>query len=47
MSLNTEAIVLMLVFGSAWGFVRLMADAIIGACNLSVWIHRKIVEGDQ
>lgn len=38
MTMNQEAIVLMLVAGSAWGFVRLMADACVGA----VWILRKI-----
>ena len=47
MSLNNEAVVLMLVFGAAWGFVRLMMDAITGGLNLSVWVHRKIMERDQ
>ncbi|MCC4295804.1 hypothetical protein [Brevundimonas aurantiaca] len=44
MTMNQEAVVLMLVFGAAWGFVRLLGDAIIGAFNLSVWAHRKLVE---
>jgi hypothetical protein len=37
----------MFTFGAAWGFFRLMGDAIIGAFNLSVWVRRKIVERSQ
>lgn len=42
MSVNSEAVVLMLIFGSAWGFVRLLTDVIVGSASLSVWVHRKI-----
>lgn len=47
MNLNNEAVTLMLVFGAAWGFVRLMGDAIIGGLNLTVWLHRKLLEWSQ
>ncbi len=43
-TLQTHVLALMLAAGAAWGFVRLMCDVILGAVNLSLWVHRKIVE---
>jgi len=46
-SLNNEVVTLMLVFGAAWGFVRLITDAIVGGLKLSLWTHRKLLEWSQ
>lgn len=43
-AIHAEVLAVMLAAGAAWGFVRLMGDAILGALNLSLWVHRKIVE---
>lgn len=42
-----SVVVFMMVLGSTYGFAILLRDVIIGGLNLSVWIHRKIVERDQ
>lgn len=47
MSLNNEAITLMLVFGAAWGFVRLMGDAIVGGGIVTGWVYRKLMDWSQ
>nr|WP_313041254.1 hypothetical protein [Brevundimonas diminuta] len=43
-TLHTEVLAIILASGAAWGFVRLACDAILGAANLSLWVHRRLVE---
>lgn len=42
--MTAEPLALILAAGAAWGFMRLLHDALIGGLNLSVWVHRKLLE---